>query len=184
MRLICRHGKVLPRLAKAWHTPGMNGNGKDPNGHGQGFVASLQDRGWAHIPHDLECEAFGVRRTRSSVPHSTYLDRYEQATREGFPPVVYWADAWHRPRVLGSRTVWDFDETGWLDFLGRCLAFISPGELDPAQIAVAVEPLVSACRALADRPDVRGKRALRDHLRHLPPASVPEDLRPFLEPAA
>ena len=172
--LQCHTGRIVPRLAKAWHTPGLGGNGRDL-GRGEGFVASLRDRyGYQPVPHDIECVAFGESRTEPAP--STYLDRYEGVTVNDLP-CVYHTDAWHRPRVLGNLTIWDWDAAGWLDFLGRCLRIVTPGDLDPVQIELAMAPLIRSIRRLLDRKDERAAGALEQHLAHLPAEHAPADLQ-------
>lgn len=172
--LQCDHGAIVPRLAKAWHTPGLGGNGREL-GRGEGFVAALRDRfGYLPVPHDIECVAYGE--TRTVAAPSTYLDRYDGVDVKG-RPCVYYTDAWHRPRRLGATTVWDWDADGWRDFLGRCLRLVTPGELDPVQVQIATEPLIRSIRRLLDRKDERAASTMELYLAHLPPDLAPPDLR-------
>jgi hypothetical protein len=167
-RLNCSAGEIVPSLAKAWHTPGVNGNDRNPNAQGAGFVAAMQPKGWIMVPHTIECSAWGASRVGS--PYSTYLDRYEDSLGH-----VVWSDAWHRPRSLGEGVEWDFDAEGWLDFLIRVRNQIL-GTLDRHQIERATLPLINAARLLADREDRRSKRLLQLHLVQLPEQHLPPDL--------
>jgi hypothetical protein len=168
-QLHCSLGKIVPMMSKAWHTPGLNGNGDHTAVRGLGAETKMQAQGFTKIPQDFECIAFGERRIG-------YLDRWEQRRNDGLPGIVYWSDAWHRPRALGQRVVWDFDADGWADFLQRVLEYISPGKIDPAQIEIATTPLIQACRGLLGRDDGLGKRQLHEHLRQLPREYAPPDL--------
>lgn len=171
-RLFCVDGQILPELAKAWHTPGIQGNPAGTN-RGQGFVGNMIAQGYQPVPHDLPCQAFGAPRAGSPV--STYLDRYEGVSRGR--RVVYYSDAWHRPRQLGHLTSWEHDRAGWLDFLERCLALVSPDGLVDLQVQLAVAPVLRRVRAAQDRDDARGRRMLAQLLSHLPAEHVPDDLR-------
>ena len=176
-RLMCIDGEVLPELAKAWHTPGSNGNAAGV-GQGQGFVSNLMGVGFVPVPHDIECSAFGD--SRAGAPLSAYLDRYEGVSRGR--PVVYHADAWHRPKQLGHLVSWEHDREGWKDFLRRCLALVSPDGLIDMQVEMAVAPVLRRIQAAQDRDDARGQRMLAALLAHLPPEHIPVDLRDEVEP--
>lgn len=175
-KLHCVRGEIVPSLAKAWHTPGLNGNGA-ALGRGEGYMASMVADGWTAIPHNFDCVAFGE--SRASAPLSAYLDRYEGVAQGR--GVVYHSDAWSRPRRIGHLVTWDRDHDGWADFLRRCLALVTPGDLDPMQIAIAVEPLAAGIRGLLDRDDARGRRLLAQHLTHMPTEHCPPDLVEVLE---
>ncbi len=170
-RLHCVDGEILPELAKAWHTPGMNGNGAG-RGQGQGFVSNLMAVGYTPVPHDIACEAFGASRAGASL--SSYLDRHEGISSGR--PVVYHSDAWHRPKQLGHLTSWEFDREGWKVFLRQCLALVSPEGLVELQVQIAVNPVLRRIRAAEDRDDARGRRMLAQLVSHLPPEFVPADL--------
>ena len=170
-RLQCMDGEILPELAKAWHTPGMNGNGAGA-GQGQGFVSNLMAAGYTPIPHDLDCVAFGESRAGAAL--SSYLDRHEGISAG--QPVVYHSDAWHRPKQLGHLTSWDFDREGWKAFLRQCLAIVSPDGLVDMQVQIAVNPVLRRIRAAQDREDARGRRMLSQLVNHLPVEFIPADL--------
>jgi len=171
-KLGCWRGKIIPHLAKASHEPGFCGNGR-AHGHGEGMVAYMQTQGFTAIPHDMPgLSAFGTPRGGGQ---SYYLDRWEGLDSTG-RPVVYWSEAWFRPRSLGRVIGWETDEEGWLDFLGRCLRLVSP-VLDQIQIDLACQPRISQIRSLLDRPDSpRRKRLIDAHLQDLPREHTPEDL--------
>lgn len=174
-------GVILPALAKAWHTPGLHGNGRDW-GRGEGYQSNMMQLGFVAVPHVMDCVAFGAPRANPEV--SAYLDRY-QGVAQG-RAVTYYSDAWHRPRRIGHLVAWDFDEAGWMAFLAQCLKLVTPGELDPVQVEIATLPLISAIRAAQDRSDERGKRTVTELLGHLPPEHTPDDLaalRPATTPA-
>lgn len=178
--LMCAGGKIVPWLAKAWHTPGLNGNGRSLN-TGDGFIAALTTKGMREIPHEIECVAFGEVRTVEDYPYSTYIVRHEAGGK------VWHGDAWHRPRSVGVLTVWDFDAEGWFDFLERCLAYVWPGEdgqpaeLDPVQVEIATLSAIRAIRSGRDRQDPRGQRAVLGNLRNLPKEHAPPDILPLYE---
>ena len=176
-RLMCLDGEILPELAKAWHTPGANGNAGG-RGQGQGFVSNLMGAGFTPVPHDIETTAFGE--SRAGAPLSAYLDRYEGMSRGR--PVVYHADAWHRPKQPGHLVSWERDREGWKGFLRQCLALVSPDGLVDMQVELAVAPVLRRIQAAQDRDDARGQRMLTALLSHLPPEHVPADLRDQVEP--
>jgi hypothetical protein len=175
-RLFCLDGLILPELAKAWHTPGIQGNPPGTN-RGQGFVGNMIANGYQPVPHDMACEAFG--QSRAGSPVSTYLDRYEGVS--GGRGVVYYSDAWHRPRQLGHLTSWEHDRDGWKAFLARCLDIVSPNGLVDLQVQLAVAPVLRRIRAAQDRDDARGRRMLLQLLSHLPAEHVPSDLADLVE---
>jgi hypothetical protein len=175
-RLQCFEGEILPELAKAWHTPGANGNAPG-RGQGQGFVSNLMAVGFTPVPHDIDATAFGA--SRGDAPLSAYLDRHVGVS--GGRGVVYHSDAWHRPKQLGHLVSWEFDREGWKAFLRDCLALVSPDGLVDMQVEIAVAPVLRRIRAAQDRDDARGRRMLASLVSHLPPDHVPEDLRDELE---
>lgn len=180
-KLRCYRGVILPALAKAWHTPGLHGNGRDW-GRGEGYQSNMMGIGFVSVPHDMTCTAFGAVRVNPEV--SAYLDRY-QGVAQG-RGVTYYSDAWHRPRRIGHLVAWDFDESGWMAFLGECLRTVHPGDLDPVQIEIATAPLITSIRSAQDRSDERGRRTVVELLAHLPPEHTPDDLaalRPATTPA-
>jgi len=128
--------------------------------------------GYQPVPHDLPCEAFG--QSRAGSPVSTYLDRYQGVS--GGRGVVYYSDAWHRPKQLGHITNWEHDREGWKAFLAQCLEIVSPNGLVDLQVQLAVRPILRRVRAAQDRGDARGNRMLRQLLCHLPPEHVPSEL--------
>ena len=165
----CLGGRVVARLAKAWHEPGLNGNGKDP-GKGEGFISTLERQGkWRVIPHDIEVVAFGVQR-------QGYLSQWRGRVGESQGEVDHWTDAWHRPRQIGHLTRWEFDADGWADFLGRCLAHVWPGDLDAVQVELAVEPVLRTLRTCIGRDSIPAKQAVGACFRNIPPDEVPPDL--------
>jgi hypothetical protein len=174
---MCLDGEILPELAKAWHTPGANGNAPG-RGQGQGFVSNLMGVGYVPVPHDIETTAFGE--SRAGAPLSAYLDRHEGVSRGR--PVVFHCDAWRRPVQLGNLVDWQRDHEGWKAFLRQCLALVSPDGLVDMQISLAVTPVLRRIRAAQDRDDARGQRMLSALLSNLPPEHVPDDLRDEVEP--
>lgn len=162
----CYHGQILPRLAKAWHEPGLNGNGRHP-GRGEGAIAKFEGSDWRRIPHDIACVAFGENRPGSVALESTYLNHHRG--RLGKAMVSYYTDAWHRPRSIGPMTTWQFDPDGWADFLARCWETIWPGELDEVQIRLAVDPLVRRFEAASRRDSIPAQQVVEAVLLHLPP---------------
>jgi hypothetical protein len=172
-RLHCRRGRILPTLAKAWHTPGIHGNSASPDNRGAGFVGNLMTAGYTPVPHDLKAVAFGESRT--NAPISAYLDRYEGVAHGR--RVVYYSDAWHRPRRVGHLTSWEYDEEGWMTFLQSCLDLVAPGGLLGMQVQIAIQPIVRRLRAAQDRDDSRGRRMVRTLLEHAPIDHLPPDLQ-------
>jgi hypothetical protein len=171
----CYLGEVVPSLAKAWWTPGHNGNGRDDAlvNQGKGAILRLADEGYVPIPHDIECVAFGETRSKADTDSgrlsSTYLNMY-QGTKG-----AYWVDAWHRPRKLGHMVVWDFDEDGWRDFLVRCMKHVQQGEeLDAAQVEIALRNLRRKAGAVANRKDHHAAAVIEQVIRHLPRAHAPK----------
>jgi hypothetical protein len=171
-RLHCIEGRILPTLAKAWHTPGSNGNSASPDSRGQGFVANLMAVGYTAVPHDIAAVAFGEDRANAQV--STYLDRYEGVS-DG-RKVVYYSEAWKRPRRIGHLVNWEIDRDGWLDFLQSCLDLVCPDGLIQVQVDLALEPTLRRLRAAQDREDSRGRRMMATLLRHAPTEHLPPDL--------
>lgn len=171
-RLHCIEGQILPTLAKAWHTPGANGNSASPDSRGQGFIANLMGAGYVAVPHDIPATAFGADRKDSPV--STYLDRYEGVSMGR--RVVYYSEAWRRPQRIGHLVSWEYDRPGWLAFLQSCLNLVSPDGLVQVQIDLAVAPLVRQIRAAQDREDSRGRRRLGLLLKNAPMEHLPADL--------
>jgi hypothetical protein len=166
--LICMDGRIVPRLAKAWHTPGLNGNDKGP-GHGDGFLMTLSKSGWKPVPHGMTCVAFGTERT-------DYLSRWQGRVGESSSIVDYWTDAWHRPRQIGHLTRWEFDAEGWRDFLSRCLEVVWTGDLDPLQIELATAPVIRTLRSCLGRESIPARQAVAACCRNLPEEHVPADL--------
>ena len=171
-RLHCIDGLILPTLAKAWHTPGANGNSASPDSRGQGFISNLMGVGYVAVPHDLPAVAFGE--DRKTAPVSTYLDRYEGVSHGR--GVVYYSEAWRRPKRIGHLVSWEFDREGWLAFLGDCLALVCPDGLVQMQIDLAMQPLVRRLRAAQDREDSRGRRMVATLLDNAPIDHLPADL--------
>jgi len=169
----CLRGRIVPRMAKASMVPGLNGNGRHVDG-GKGYLAELDSRGYVRIPHTFECIAFGEVRAPGSVEDSTYLTRHrgQHAGHE----VDYWTDAWVRPRLLGPMTRWDRDPEGWADFLGRVMELIHPGEIDPAQIEIAVDPLLRRAHQVMHAETPHSRLVLTQLLTHIPAEYVPDDL--------
>ncbi len=56
-------GVILPALAKAWHTPGLHGNGRDW-GRGEGYQSNMMQLGFVAVPHVMDCVAFGAPRVK------------------------------------------------------------------------------------------------------------------------
>lgn len=171
--LCCLQGEIVPLLAKAWHVPGLGGNGRAVDNGGAGFKASLQATGYVEVPHDFPVTAFGKK--RDPAQGSTYLQRFEARG------VVYHADAWHRPRVYGHQTRWEFDAEGWLKFLvdiRKSAQVLDLKKLEPFQIELASQSLLAEVRRLQDREGASAKRSLAKRLVHLPADLVPPELRP------
>lgn len=172
-KLQCVSGRILPELAKAWHTPGINGNPAGTN-RGAGFISNLVAIGFQPVPHDLDCVAFGE--SRAGSPVSTYLDRHVGIDGDR-RRVVYYSDAWTRPKRIGHLVRWERDHAGWLDFLDQCLALVCPtGELEPLQIELAMEPVIRRIRTAQDREDSRGRRMVDALLAQVPHEHLPPDL--------
>jgi|DEB0MinimDraft_10_1074344.scaffolds.fasta_scaffold17092_2 hypothetical protein len=172
--LSCRDGDIVPNLAKAWHTPGMNGNGRSTDNGGTGFKASLGQMGFVAVPHTFPVVAFGEKRDPGAG--STYLQRFESRG------MVYHADAWHRPKVYGHITRWEFDAEGYHKFLcdvrDKVLGMKKPEDW---QIEIATRALLEEIQLLQEREDARGRRLLAERLAQLPPDLIPPDLK---QPAA
>lgn len=177
MVLQCMQGKIVPQLAKALFTPGLNGNGKHRS-RGEGWGRSMAEQGYVAIPHDIECVAFGKPR-RGEL--SNYFERIEATGH------VLHVEAWRRPRVIGRQTLWTaagcFDEAGWIDFHVRCMAIVSPGELDEAQIEQAMAPLLREIKEARSRSDDRAKLRLAKLLSNVPLAYAPRDIKSMVEAA-
>lgn len=169
--LVCRHGRILPALAKAWHDDGYAGN--VIGGRGQSLVTQGQIAGYHSIPHDRPAVAFGVQ--RQPYP-STYIAEYRGVDQKG-RPVTHYTDAWRRPQSIGHLTTWELDSDGYDDWLEGCLEIVSPDGLLPVQIDLAIGPVLHNARRLLDRDDQRGKRLLREQVLHLPADLVPDDLQ-------
>lgn len=178
--LYCLRGRIVPHLAKAWHVAGMNGNGKHTEEGAHGFVTALGLKGMVSIPHNIQTTAWGVTSTAqhcySPGGLSNYIARYEN--RRG---IVYHSEVWTKFRVLGTETIPETDEEGRLDFLTRCLSYVSPGSLDKAQIELATRGLFRAITSARQRSDERGKMALGKLLVHVPLEFAPRDIRDLAE---
>lgn len=173
-QLTCRNGRIVPLPAKAWHAPGLNGNGRS-RGRGEGFVSYLSGQGYVPVPHDRPAVAFGIERTTPDP--STYLDVYDGIGPSG-EPVEYYCDAWRRPHTLGHTLRWEADEQGRDEWLAGLVDLIGmDGKWSDDQIAIAIDPVVTKARSLLDRDDPRGKRMLAIAVRHLPAEHVPDDLK-------
>lgn len=179
MALICYHGEIVPSLAKVYRTPGLNGNSGDRSG--AGAVARMSREGYVSVPHDFECIAWG--KSREGAALSTYIDRYEQFNPDGQLLHVYHMEPWRRFRMLGHERITDYDHDGKLDFLKRLMKFISPGELDPAQVEVATRPLFREIRDNARRGTPRGDAHVKTLLVHVPRKYAPPDILALMEPA-
>lgn len=179
-KLGCFRGRIVPLLCKAWHEPGLNGNGRQP-GRGEGFIARMQPDGWTVIPHDTPAVAFGAAREGCAV--STYLDRYEGQLPSG-APVVYYSEAWARPQSLGSYVHWVRDDDGRAEWLAGLLAVIGYAELLPVQVEMATQPLIRGVQKLANRKQFRddglAQRNVATMIRHLPEEYRPTALRTVL----
>lgn len=177
--LHCIRGKIVPRLAKAWHTPGQGGNGMS-YGTGAGYVTGLTQWGYVAVPHNIAVDAFG--KSRASAPLSTYLDRHVGATASG-QPVVYHCDAWQRPESIGHLTHWTQDHDGRLAFLVQVRGIIAPSGLLDMQVRLATEPLIKHIRRMMDRSDPASKRETLTALLNLPLEHAPPDLKGLAEEA-
>lgn len=177
MILTCLRGHIVPELAKAFHTPGLNGNGRGPS-EGQGWGANLMGEGYVQIPHNFVTTAFG--KPGGDPNYSTYCVRHEMKDAAGRVLFVYHEEVWRRPRVIGNRTIWIgsecFDEEGRLDFLRRCLEYVSPGGLDPAQIEVATAPLIRDIREAMKRGDPRAIAHAKGRIEAIPAEHIPGDI--------
>lgn len=172
-KLACRDGAIVPLPAKAWHEPGLNGNGKNP-GRGEGFVLRMQSQGFIAIPHDFPASAFGAQ--RSVDPISTYLDRYEGIDAMG-RPCVYYTDAWERPESLGHLIHWKRDKVGRDAFLVAALmALTGINVLSAVQIQIATTPLIDSIRSLFRARGLDAARHLGERIAHLPPGHIPPDV--------
>ena len=90
--------------------------------------------------------------------------------------MVYYSEAWRRPKRIGHLVSWEADREGWLKFLGDCLALVSPNGLVQMQIDLAMQPLVRRLRAAQDREDSRGRRMVATLLDNAPIDHLPPDL--------
>ena len=180
-KLTTYKGHIVASLSKALHEPGACGNDPGPN-RGEGMAAWMErpNQGFTRLPHDMQgLVAFGKSRDGAAV--STYLEAHHGVGTEG-QPVVHYTSAWHRPRRLGHTTRWDFDEEGWIRFLGSALALVQDGEpLSDDQVQIAIEPRLRAIRNLLDK--IEGplrSRLLHQHAAHLPEQYHPVDFRAVL----
>ena len=163
--LTCRGGKIVPMLAKVPHRAGLGGNGDGPNNRGMGMQSQLQTRGYVAVPHDMKgLTAFG--KPLDGATPSVYL------TYQPGPTGYRWSDPWTRHTAFGVER----DEVGWMDFLAKCLALVSPGDLHPLQIKMALAMTVRAIRRYADREDRRAQRELGVLLTHIPREHAPADV--------
>lgn len=172
-------GLIVPLLAKAYHTPGFNGN---LPGHlvGQGAQANLAAEGFVAIPHNFPVKAFGQMRENCEI--STYLDRHMVVDPSG-RTVEHYVSAFHRPRQLGHLTDWEFDRKGYDEFRRSALALTGFKELTEQQVAIAIQPLEAIALELLDRDDARSKRMLREVLGHIPKDRLSPDLAERLDAA-
>lgn len=177
MALVCKHGEIVPSVAKVYRTPGLNGNGPDRSG--AGAVSRMARDGYVAVPHDFECIAWGA--SRAGSPLSTYIDRYEQVDPDGRIVKVWHIEPWRRFRMLGHIRVTDFDAEGYLDFHVRLMKFISPGELDKAQIEIATRNLFRDIRDQANRGTARGNAQVAVLLAHVPKQYAPKDIIALME---
>ncbi len=171
--LHCVKGHIVCRLKKAWHIPGMNGNGRNDR-LGKGFgTALVTDAGAIRVPHrGLATTVFGKP---YQGPQSNYLRKVESA-RHGH----HYCEAWSVPRLLGAHTVWDFDHDGWLQFQIDATKLAIPGELDPAQVELATRGLFATIREVSMRDDNRAAIHLTSLLVHVPREHAPADILALL----
>ena len=162
----CYRGQILPRLYKAYHESGLNGNGRH-KGKGEGAIAAKEANGWIRVPHEIPCVAFGENRPGSAPLESTYLTRHRG--RLGKATVDYFTTAWRRPRSIGPMTSWAFDPDGWQDFLARAWKIAWPDELDQVQIELAVNPLLRRFESAVSSNSIPSRQVVEAVLTHLPP---------------
>ena len=176
-RLICMFGEVVPRLSKAFWTPGSNGNAKGAGNNGVGWVTKAVSQGGVVIPHRVDAwrkPPVAFRKKRDQPP-SVYWTRYDAFIGES--PVVYHQDAWHRPDGFGDLSSWEHDAAGWLAFLVQIREeFLAPKGLGTRQIAVACDPIVREIRKVSDMEGRKHQRRLRQLLAHLPEKHAPRDV--------
>jgi hypothetical protein len=165
--LECIEGHVVPRLIKASHEPGVNGNGA-ALGRGEGAIAYFTGQGYRAVPHDTPATANGVVRTPNP---STYLNVW-QGVDSGERNTQLWRDAWDIPVQLGNQTHWRRDTEGWLA-LRRSLAGlvgIGPGgTMSSEQVEIAIAPLLTALSrdaAVTQTPAVKAR--VKANLAQLP----------------
>lgn len=175
-RLTCRGGHIVPDPIKhAWTPGGVNAPADWRQGQrAQGAIAGSMATAQAiEVPHRMQgLVAFG--QSRDSAKFSAYIDLYENG------PIMYAVEAWQRPRRLGSRTVWEWDEAGYLAFLLRLLPAIAPdGKLLPIQVEIATAPIIRECRLLLNGQGPRVERLVRERVALLPREHVPADLAPY-----
>ena len=174
-RLGCRHGRIVPLVVPAWHTPGISANVRGDRG--AGYVSVLRRQGYVEIPHDrLPCTAWGE--SRAGGGRSSYLDRYEGVDRGG-RGAVRWVDAWTRPRQIGHLVSWEQDAAGRDAFLIAALMDLANrgDPLHPVQIELAVRPVALRIENAANRDTPRSRRLIEQMYRHIPPEHVPDSVR-------
>lgn len=171
MALKCLRGHIVPDLAKVLDTPGLNGNGHDSSG--QGALTRMARDGFVAVPHDIPTVVNGQP---YSGAESNYLRVNIDHNPDGSIRHKLYSEAWKSPRMLGHTTVWDFDEAGWLQFHTDLMEWITPGELDPAQIEVATRPLIRDIRETSQRADPRAAARLQQLLIHMPREHAPDDV--------
>ena len=165
--LECIEGYVVPRLIKATHEPGVNGNGADL-GRGEGAVAYFTGQGYRMVPHDVPATA--NKQTRTPSP-STYLNVWS-GVDSGQRPAQLWRDAWDIPVQLGTQTHWRRDTEGWLAFrhsLVRLVGIGEDGAMSSEQVEIAVTPLLASLHrdaSAAQTPAVKAR--IKANLAQLP----------------
>lgn len=179
LRWEARAGHIVPQLLKISHEPGSNGNGRDSNG--VGAVTNFSREGWIAVPDDFACTAHGQDRTGEPC---TYRNRWTQ--RDPVSNAIqaeHHLDAWHRPRIVGSTVVWDFDAAGELAFRLSLGEWLAPTGPDATLIEEALLPLLDAIRSAATRTDGRRAIILNALALNLPREHAPPDVLALIEAA-
>jgi hypothetical protein len=177
--LVCCNGNVIPRLARAYWSPGLGANAAShPMQHrGSGYIAQRQADGWVPIGHDVPATAWGVDRT--SVPRaSTYLIEHRVLRADDRVEVSHWTDAWTRPVSFGGTTRVEFDLAGWVTWCLSLIPMIGRGNgrsLADYQIDHACAPYIDRIRSYMSVPaqTPASRDAIRQILHHLPESHRP-----------
>lgn len=137
-------GRLLPAIADVRMRPGVLN--VDRWGGVQGLVGLMTLQRRILIPPDRDVPAWGSR-VRG------YNRQVEIRTTDARGNKMFaYCTIWEKPRLLGSRVIWDRDAEGWVQFLEEVHKDLLGGRIDPAVKQITEAPLREEYAALRRRP--------------------------------